>query len=233
MLVEFTGLPGAGKTTLERLLLKKLKAEGSAPLQRAEVIQSAIRRWLPAYPDTPLRKLGTAMYLTRLYSKAFNARMSTGLFRGGLGAKRNLPFKWMAEDVLLANHFQSISTTNLFFPSEGFQQHLAAAAVWCGHMAWDMAKYFSFPHCKRKVIHVITDRQTALQRMAHRGTPETWPQTKHNNATILSKFEMCIERSLSHAHEVGTTIISVKNTSDINYLEEKANSLATCIGDEK
>jgi len=228
VIVDLTGLPGAGKTTLEKCLISELAGRGQKVLTRADVKTSYIRKnFFRGYRresglHIPFRIL---LYL-RLAAGFLRACRARGLkfgpiFRPG----RFSPCLWLYEDTVLSGHFLAEregaeSGEVLFFPREGIVHHSACVRVWAGELyaALNERWLSEFSAGGVLILHVQVPEEEALRRLQVRGLPETWPGPAQRTASgimpVLASFNEAIRESLAEFEAAGARVLAVDGTAD-------------------
>lgn len=235
VIVEFTGLPGAGKTTLENAIAAALNARGCKVLRRADVKTSYLRKnFYEGYRresglQIPLRLL----FYGRLMGGFLRAYRAHGLNLGGIARPgRFFPCLWLYEDAVLFNHFLEEHRDepwreNVFLPGEGIVHHSACVRVWAGGAYARIGEAWRNKFGGRDifVFHVHVPAEEALRRLKVRGLPDTWPgPAKRCEAEImqvLADFEDAIQETLVEFEAVGIRVKQVDGAADCSEQAEQ------------
>lgn len=237
-LIEFIGLPGAGKSALQGLLAEELGRRGVGFTGRKELVRIlADSKVGGALADGARRRAATALYLAGLGARALQWRLQAGLFQGLLDRSRRLPLRWLVEDRGLAEHFRDYhpSDTNsdpgnaqVRSLDEGFAHHLAACAVWLGPQAWRLAGKAPYTAGSgHLLIHVAVPPGLALQRLRERGRPRSWPQGP-DDAAVLLAFDQAIGRALD-LFAPAMDVMAVDWSADLNRAKETVTAVADAV----
>lgn len=187
MIIEFCGIPGGGKTTLEEALMREWAKKGLSVLTRREAVQSVIQR---------KRKLkgraSTALYRARVWGDVYAARLRFGFWEGQWPRARAMPLYWLCEE----RGFHKAAGDNVWNISEGVAQHFAACKVWNGDAAKSLIPLLEDigPVC---IVYVTTPAALALGRLKERGIPRSWPAVRQEDLiSVLCKFQDQIDQTI-------------------------------------
>lgn len=226
MIIEFIGLPGAGKSTAKFMLLNALHQAGVKTTSRQDLINAFIaKRFHVSYPKTPLRKLFSGIHRALLMLESLQIRVRRKAWNGFTSYKRNLPLGWLAEDTIAIKQHQRENNKALAVLDEGFYHHLAAALVWCPLEKNDLS---SPPEASMILVHIKTDISQATNRLIKRGIPATWPN-KIDVDTIQALFAATVEASLQIARQTGVTVYELDWTKSPKECEKNVAVLASKI----
>ena len=202
MIVEFVGLPGAGKTTLENALVDALARRGVPVMRREEAVSTYITDYvgISRTRSSILRRLSTALYKLRLFLMTM-ARPSPLLELNSLKRPHLLRAALrLAEDQCLyrwaEQHLQHPTVLDL---AEGYSQHSAALLVWrklLGSRHEEPA--LTSPRlsvtdgaAQALVVYVDLPQASAQTRLLRRGIPPFWPRHTDPDA-VMTAFSRSI-----------------------------------------
>jgi hypothetical protein len=204
MIVEFCGLPGAGKTTFEAAVVAALSRAGRKVMKRDEVRQAYIRATIWPYHSagSPMRRLITALYKGRLLLASVKLEIRNGGLWRLAGKTPLLCSMRTAEDTFLMSWFSTThSDETIFIMHEGVAQNLAAERVWreilpsgAGRMPDPAVEPFGRLH-RRIIVHVEVPESFALERLMKRGIPSSWPR-KIAAQRVISAFQRYLKEAL-------------------------------------
>jgi len=186
VIIEFIGLPGAGKTSLERALLAEIKRRGRAVMSRAEAVEALASVCSPFSRDRGvlLRRLSTLCYKLSLI-REFIALTGELLVCGDLlHLHRMRAAMRVVEDLRLHRLGGSAQMAGRILNlSEGLGQHLIALWAWRGLLGPArklkpfrdlVSSHFS---ANSLLIHIVVPEAVAAARLHARGVPPLWPVT--------------------------------------------------------
>lgn len=205
MIIELTGLPGAGKTTFESCIISGLKQRGIRVSLR-EDLQDRYKQGIisPNYEEhAGLRILSNRLYRLSKWKGLINAGLGGGIFREILTRRRRITFSWLGEDINLSTYFlhefkHSRAGQSAYFPHEGFVHHSASFKVWGGFGFPDLHYRLlqKIPSHNFAIIYFKVSVDVALERIIKRGLPEHWPRSINSKAKVkevLFRFDRAIE----------------------------------------
>lgn len=233
MIIEFTGLPGAGKTTAADEFYRELAHIGCSVVSRELLVQRYIRSHYCRHYSTAyrFRKAVTLLYLTGIWVRHMRARLALRCFSGLTRPESRLSGLWLTEDLRLEEFHAHFSGSEEFLVlSEGFIHHLAAAQVWFGGDAMQFAT--SVPHMESGVVHVVnvyTPLQEARSRLEQRGRPETWPSKIVDVDALLASFENGISSALRFAASMPVRVHYLDMSGDRALARQRTQALARSI----
>ena len=223
MILEFCGLPGAGKSTLERELVAILAQRGHPLLLRDEAVIDYIRAklWSGYSQTSAMRRFATAAYKASLLRATFAPRI---MHHNPVSfAKVHLLRTSMrlAEDIRLSEWFAfNLPATSLLVLSEGVIQHLSACHAWqdilrrrerSGSVAASITMHDQ-PH-HRVIIHVNVPIDVALKRLRRRCVPAKWPNGV-SPKTVVDAFSRALPHTMARqACNQNITILPVDGTA--------------------
>lgn len=236
MIVEFIGLPGAGKSTAQRHLKERLAARGIAVEPEDELRSEYIRRtYARAYGrHHPLRRPITALYKSEIWTRHLGWCLRRGVF-GALGSRpARLAGYWLTEQAVLARFCRqraaSVSTGSrpYWLLPQGFAHQLASCLVWGGASAVRFARFAPYSQKgESRVVIVLVDAPTevALHRLQARGRPDTWPLSS-NDFAVLAAFDVAITQTLDLVRSCNVRLERLDFSGDISTLGPALDGLA-------
>ena len=135
MIIEFVGLPGAGKSTLEEVVVGELQRRQRAVLTRQDLVQELIaeQNGVRRDADPVRRRLSTALYKFTLLNVSRKGAAGVRLPDLRHAHVRRAAMR-LAESRLIVDHFDhERGVANL---SEGMFQHALSLAVWRAASSW-------------------------------------------------------------------------------------------------
>ena len=231
MIVEFFGLPGAGKTTLENATLRVLAQRGITPLLRDDAVSSYIASWshVPRDRFTPARRAASALYKARLFGQSLIS--TPRLLRPAEVAVPHLvrSATRMAENTYLYPWIRSRSHEfGIAVLCEGIVQHAIA------HSAWRTLLRPARPAIATNrlldailgednlLVQVKLPVRQATARLATRGAPQLWPASV-SHAAVQDAFAAATARLIP---ELPCKIIEVEAATAGEDWQEQAHQLA-------
>lgn len=235
MIIDLTGLPGAGKTTLEKHLLPKLREHGLRVVTRVDLKTSHIRKnYYKRYrresiAHIPFRIL---LYLQR------TAGLIMGTWAQGLKPEVICrpgcfsPCSWLYEDMELSSHFlddwKGVEGEGvLYFAREGIVHHSACVRVWVGARYAGLKDRWLRESGAREVLilYVRVPKEEALRRLQTRGLPATWPgparKSDEEIMAILARFNEAIRETLAEFEAAGARVLNVDGMDDPVFQSQK------------
>ncbi|GJL78476.1 MAG: hypothetical protein NPINA01_14650 [Nitrospinaceae bacterium] len=237
MIVELTGLPGAGKTTYEPSLILGLKQRGIDVISRAELKDRCKQAILtPNYKDhPPVRMLSNRLYRLSIWNSLISAGLGGGIFREFLAQRRRMVFSWLAEDIHLSTFFLHkikpfAQNPNFYIPNEGLVHHSASFKVWGGAGFSDLPKKLlkKIPSHEIAIFYFKVPMKDALNRVIKRGLPENWPRTISSEPEVkevLLRFEQVIEDVVQKFRANGVQVFMVDTSVEPHAVESKIRTI--------
>ena len=186
MILEFIGLPGAGKTTLEAELIRILKERGIYIFTREEILGDFIRTHIfkPYSRGHLLRQPVTGLYYAYLNSVLILRLLRLWMLPIVFHKAAAKSGYWTIESAILTRHtlqhLKDGKPSHLVMMSEGFFHHLACMYAWAGPSAMKMLSEAPYDRSAMNsvfVVHVSVEKEVAINRLLQRGIPETWAHT--------------------------------------------------------
>ena len=237
MIIELTGLPGAGKTTSEPWILSCLKKHHIRTISRSELRTWYIKENIfRGYENNfAARFLSNRCYQFLIYKKLFDAGLGAGIISESICKPRRGVLSWLGEDIRLSEYFLqkfpiSGEPPSIYFPHEGFVHHSACFKVWGGR---------GFPDLQGKLLNQIPSKnfvifyfkisvEEALDRVMTRGIPETWPAYINSSSKvkeILLRFNEAIEGAVDRFKARGVKEIEIDASVDPQLMESKVREV--------
>lgn len=244
MILEITGLPGAGKSACESLLCDRLRERGFQVMLHDDLIRSYVRDRI--YPRLGLsyrlrRRRWVRAVVSLLYRGAvvrceLAHRLAIGGLAGAVAKAQRRACRRLSQDVLLFRYFLEECSSpdeaeRVHVASEGLVHHTAALRVWAGPRYSAMAdRWIGRQGCDDiAVVHVQTPPDAALQRLWQRGLPRSWPgRTRSHKAAAgqtLADFAEAIQQSIEQYQAAGARVFTLDNSGDLEALAAGAAAL--------
>jgi len=242
MIVEFCGVPGAGKTTLACALAVALQEASLDCLDREATVSRYVQHLLPL-PRPPwvwVRRASTLLYRTNLlYRALFDEPAAVTVSELNRAHLLRSALR-MTEDrrlyLWLGSNACHSWVANL---GEGLVQHQAALRVWRQLLRADRAPQplvdllpANLPG--NLVVNVRLTPQDAERRLTHRGIPALWPSAQKPRQ-VIDQFSRQLDSLLLEVEPAGLTLLEVDGAMTrearrqwaLNTVEQIANSLRT------
>ncbi len=190
MIIEFCGLPGAGKSTLEAAVLAELERRNRLVINREVLVQELIGAQNSVQRDAGAvrRRISTGMYKAHLYKHALEVS-GLSVLESRHSHVRRAAMR-VAESVALQTNFDhGRGIANL---SEGLAQHSLSLHVWRSlyGCANDRIQQETQPDENVVVVSLDLPAATAISRLEARGRPSFWPTQFSTEAIIEQYFEI-------------------------------------------
>lgn len=249
MILEFCGLPGAGKSTLEREIVAILAQRGHPLLRRDETVIQYIRAtlWSGYTRNSMTRRFVTAAYKASLLRSAFSPRVMRHNPVSFAKVHRLRTSMRLAEDIRLCEWFASNqSAAHLLDLSEGPTQHLSACYAWQdilhrNEMSSRVVAPINVRHQPhhRLIIHVNVPIDVAFKRLRRRGVPERWPKNV-SPRSVVEAFARALSKTLAgesgkqnltilpvdgKAAEIDWRIVASSLANDIDFIGRSASRI--------
>ena len=196
MIIEFIGLPGAGKSSLERALLVEFNRRGWGVMSRAEAIEALALDCSPFPRDRGalLRRLSTLCYKFSLMRECIAFTGELLAWRDILHLHRMRALMRVLEDLRLHRLGASTRMTRRILNlSEGLGHHLVALRAWRRLLAPTEELNLSQLLASSRfaagslLVYIVLPVPVALARLNARGVPALWPATVEP-ADVLQAF---------------------------------------------
>lgn len=235
MIIEPTGLPGAGKTTSEPCVISCCKQKGFQVIVRSE-LKNRIKK------EALLRKTGNQFSL-RIHSNLLSnwkeligAGIGARVFFEVLNKKRRMALIWLAEDIRLStyyikNYLPTSLAPSIYIPHEGLVHHSASAKVWAeGGLSHLPEKILlKFPPENFLILYFKISVDEAVERLLKRGLPKGWPpniDSKYKIKETLLRFDGAIEGTVQKFQANGVKVQTIDASLDHQKVRE---AIGTCI----
>ncbi|MDC0357745.1 ATP-binding protein [Oligoflexia bacterium] len=214
MIIELVGLPGSGKTTLERRLRKELKERGYQILDQTTWEEQFVKEKFAS----PAFKI--LFYITlwlKFITQLFAAREGLAALAHG----RRVTKYWALKDLALSTYFlDHLKAKNdkqklIYFPEEGLVQHLASLQAWGGTTTQLLKETTDLNLFKQlTLLHIQIPPAEGFKRLWSRGVPTSWPKTctsKEQAHAVYANFDQALNQTLKAFKQANTHIIDFDN----------------------
>lgn len=233
MIVNLTGLPGSGKTTLETYFKSGLRSRGFHVISAGELKQIFIRdticsqfnreSWMGVFPRL--------IFLTQPRWYFFRKCLFQDINRLLTEKSRVRGFR-LSEDIILSNYFikeyDRINAGKLIsFWTEGLVHHLASMKAW----SEDESDLFSLflgkgEICKKfQIFYLRVPLEEVFTRLNGRGIPSFWRKSTNGMdldiMEILHKYECAIESTIEEFRDRGANVVTVQNSGDKSKIRDR------------
>lgn len=230
MIVEFAGLPGAGKSSLEKAVIKKLESRGWSAKPRDAAVRSLAARCSPFPRDrcTISRRLSTLCYKSSLLWELLSNSERLLSLMDFLSIHRTRAALRVIEDLRLHRlgncdePAQQIINT-----SEGLAQHVIALSAWRkklgsqGHLEFSQHLRSSNFAADSVLVVVSTEKSVAEARLTARGIPELWPrQVEPGEVLTLFSQGLAALMEVTAANSAPTVIVIDGNSAPSHWTSE-------------
>ena len=204
MLIEYIGLPGSGKSSLEKAISQKLNSKDLQVISRNEAVDLLCASIFPISRggNVIFRKISSGLYKVLLYVDTL-----LGLYTYTIPLDFFIPHRTraamrIAEDIRLYKFSSSeIFSKSYLLLSEGILHHLSALHFW--RSPYNHEYYFRVPEeiknlltaTKTVVVYIELSAENASLRLQRRGRPKFWPRHLETKV-ILNGFEKVISATL-------------------------------------
>ena len=181
MIVEYTGLPGSGKTTLQQTLARPLERFGVTPMHRYELQQKVIQQRISLDRSSWLRRVSSAAYMAQLAIRAMTSS-ETRLRLTELASPHLIrAAQHCIESQLLYEYIGQQNRGCWCDLDEGVTQHFCSLRVWRRLLKpkqqsisydWLANHYQRQPHV---LVRLTLPSKVAIERLEKRGRPSLWP----------------------------------------------------------
>ena len=238
MIIEFIGLPGAGKTSLQTALHQHLSASNIVVRDRYALQQAYLKALSPLPRSGFFRRLGTLVYKGQLSVRLYNdhslGHQHSDLFNRHLWrcGQRCL------ESGALLHASQDKHLDELHDLDEGAGQHRCSLRVWqrwSGKAEGQLASHdwISTQIEGQEVCFIVLDLDlnTALERLQARGTPAYWPNAPVEKVLDLYQQELDLLHDwLQSKVTAKQRIIRIDASGSLDSWQIKAAELASLCG---
>ena len=216
MIIEFLGLPGAGKSSLEQALIREFEERNRQVLTRAQAVDMLASSYSP-FPRNRspfLRKISTLAYKLVLLKNVINKLGRQFSLWDLLHIHRIRAAMRVIEDLFLYRMPPSLmKQEEILIISEGIGQHLVGLHAWrqlLGKSSQENFECFletaNLSH-RALIIYIDIPEKLAEVRLNARGVPDLWP-TSVPPRNIISAFSGATPKFLSKIRDIdGTRVI--------------------------
>ncbi|RMG42550.1 MAG: hypothetical protein D6719_06220 [Candidatus Dadabacteria bacterium] len=225
MIIEFIGIPGAGKTAARDLLVQHLRNSNRTVYDRKMLEILLYGGCFRLY-----------FFYLKIIARLIYAHIVSGDYRGLLNCYYFRVAYWAFKDIYLLECLVSknpLKEGELYIPEEGLAQHILAATVWSNRSDLFFSRFSQILRSELVLVNMETDLEQALARINQRGYPETWPQKFRNEqlaAELLKSFAAKKSEVLAKFSEAGGVAYSIDNTGTIDELNMNLQALLKELG---
>lgn len=189
VIIEFIGLPGAGKSLIKSMLKDSLKNHGFYLVERRQLenginqlffIQTIFRYWIVIK-----NIISTIIFLFQF--------KPLGLFSPHIYR----PAFWLIRDIRI---FCNLNTSRYtLLTSEGVAQHIVNFCVWSHIDPIKLVSIIPKDLSRIQIIYLRMNREFAFERVINRGVPDSWP--KYAVLNIKDTLEV-FEKNISELRQI-------------------------------
>jgi len=231
MILEFAGLPGVGKSSLETKLLAQLVARALPLLGRKELESLFCRS---KFSDRDFRYV----YYFELWARFLLYSFSRLEILSPFISRWCAPGYWFLKDKDLSSFYLTNALGNgckipaFYCPSEGLIQHTANLRVWEGEDVLLARDWSEGIDCSGiALVFCELKMEVAFERFWQRGVPDSWPSscTKKGAAfKVFRRFKSALQLTLKEFEQGGGQVFRV----DLNPGQEELEELIPSLADE-
>ena len=227
MILEFAGVPGCGKTTIESLLMPRLQERGLRFISRRQLerMMIAARAPVATMREAPDALIGRTWLYSTFSKDLFKELVSGGGFSTMFSKVTRSSVYWLLKDKILSSFFLSevelLTDSSIHYaPSEGLVQHAAATKVWCGSgIEKFMLKHLEEAVLRRlTIVYLTVPPDLGFQRLQLRGAPTTWPkpynQDREACSNIFERFDTELSCLIQKCREKKSRVIELDASND-------------------
>jgi thymidylate kinase len=240
VILEFTGLSGAGKTTSEPYVTSCLIQQGVKAVLRGE-LEHRYKQGLitPRYADhRGLRILSDRVYAAVNWKTLIGAGLGREIIRAAMAKRLRLACLWLGEDINLSTFFldkvkRLNAGSSVYMPHEGFVHHSACLRLWGGGSFLDVPESLlqKFSSETFTIFYFKISVEQALERLLRRGVPKSWQLGTNSKASIrevLLRFNDAIECNVEKFRADGAKVLTIDASLEPQHVESR---LATILKD--
>lgn len=237
MILEFTGLSGAGKSTSEPHIISGLKQRGLEVIVRTEFKKSNYKKIIcpnfEAKDGFLFNQLSRQARWKTLRSVGLSGPFMLSVFSK---VQRNL-FFWLGDDIILSKYYSKEHETlpasnSVYISQEGFVHHCACLRLWHGGAFSSLPKRIVQKFSPEKIIIIYFEIsvEEALDRLLKRtrGIPDDWPRKINTTAKVkkvLSRFNEIIEDVVGSFQAEGVQVLSVDSSLELKQVRTRVESI--------
>ena len=232
MIINLTGLPGAGKSTSETYLISGLQKRGFKIIQNTELKSKLIKEKIFSRfnRDSLIGILPRLIFRIKIFRFYLQVCIENKLGLNFFLKKRGTRGIWLSEDIILTRYFinefkGSNSIKNIFFCTEGLVHHWACMKVWAGKHSdiFDDNWLNQYPSDGIQIIYLKVPVEMALERLVKRGVPSNWPQPGNGKLGhmrfILERYDSAINETVKEFRAKGAKVHTLDASCDIEQME--------------
>lgn len=234
MIINLTGLPGCGKTTLEPYFISGFRERNFNPILNSEIkncyIQEKIfsrfcrQSWFGIMPRL--------FFLFKVRGGYFNRCLSNKMIRLFFYEINRIRGYRVSGDIILSEYFlneyaRGLADKNILFCEEGLIHHLASMKVWSGNSP-DLFKFFlnEGQMCRGfHIFYIKVPLEMVYERLIHRGIPTFWSKNISREILdikeILKKYEWAIESTIEEFSSRGAHVETIDNSGDESLINQR------------
>jgi thymidylate kinase len=235
VILEFTGISGAGKSTSEPYLISGLQQRGFGVVVKGELKKKYYKKII--CPDFEASDGFIFNQLNRLVRwKTLKSVGLSRLFMSSLLSKllRNLYF-WLSEDIIISTYYSKKYETSpagqsFYISQEGFVHHCACLKLWHGDRFSGLPKKIvqRFSPEKITIIYFKIPVEQALERLMKRELPYDWPKKINSRSKakeVLSRFSEAIEDVVDKFQAEGVQVFLVDSSLELEQVKLRVEDI--------
>ena len=234
MIIELTGLPGAGKTTSESWIISCYRNRGFRVMSRSELKASIKNEKLFHHANNHYALRFHSNWLSN-WKGLINAGFGGRIFREVLTNPRRMAFLLLGEDIRLSTYYLQKYVPagmgpSVYIPHEGFVHHSACIKVWTGGGFGDLPEKLlqKVPSEKFIILYFKISVDAALDRLLKRGIPEMWPshiKSQSRIKEILLRFNEAIEGTVQKFQANGVKVLTIDASLEPQQVESRIKTI--------
>jgi len=234
MIINVTGLPGCGKTTLEPYFISGLRKRNLNLIINSELKNYYIQEkfysrfcrksWLGILPRL--------IFLIKIRGGYFNRCLSRNSIRLLLYKINRIRGYRVSSDLILSDYYlneYSLSSLdkNILFCTEGLVHHLASMKVWLGDSP-DLFKFFMGQDQifnGYQIFYIKVPLKQVYERLVSRSIPSLWNinsgEKELDIMEVLKKYEWALESTIKEFSSRGAHVETLDNSGEETQINKR------------
>lgn len=228
MILEFAGLPGSGKSTLNGLLIAEIGRQGLRVYGRKDLERALITNKFRHFRARPA---GLFLFSINLWWQYLAFSITEGTVLNAIRPYKCSPGYWLLKDLAICSFLRTERHNSyltrdkcLYCPDEGIVQHTTTMKIWEKHGNRLAGRWREC--CDAKQMIIVCPRvpvQTAFQRLWRRGIPKSWPSNCRRQNEVMEfllDYEKALDDTIEEFKISGARAIDIDVTCDSQELEK-------------